>query len=63
MELSKLEQEKIALTKQYEKILQEINSYTFWKIVSDSGQLKELKDKKDAIEYRIKEIKKALENN
>lgn len=58
-----LEEEKIALTKQYETILQQINSYTFWQIASDSGRLKELKDKKDALEYRIKEIKKALENN
>lgn len=62
MNKQELEQEKIALTKQYEKLQQEINTYTIGKIAVDWWRLKELSDKKDAVEFRIREIKKILDS-
>lgn len=52
--LEKLEAEKIALTKQYEKLLVEINRY--W-------QDEKLIEKFEKTKNRINEIKKILDNN
>jgi hypothetical protein len=52
--LKELEEEKITLTKQYEKLMVEINRY--W-------QDKDLVNKFEKTEKRIKEIKQILDNN
>lgn len=61
MELSKLEQEKIALTKQYERLQEEIDYYWLGKIAEDAWPFKDLVRRRDAAKCRIEEIKKILD--
>lgn len=55
-----LEEEKIALTKQYEKLQEEINYYWLDKIAEDAWPFKELINRREACKRRIDEIKKLL---
>ena len=61
MDKQKLEQEKIALTKQYEKLHEEINYYWLDKIADDAWPFKELINRREACKRRIDEIKKILD--
>ena len=63
MELTELEQQKITLTKQLEKVQEEINYYGLDMIAHDAWPFKELITKIDSIKYQIEEIKKLLNNN
>lgn len=56
-----LEQQKIILTKQLEKVQEQINYYWLDKIAEDAWPLKELIIKRDSIKYQIEEIKKEIE--
>lgn len=55
-----LETEKIALTKQYEKLQEEINYYGLDQIAYDAWPFKELINRREACRRRIDEIKKLL---
>ena len=57
-----LEQLKITLTKQYEKIQEEINYYNLDDIAYWNDDFKELIAKRDRIKHKIEEVKKALDN-
>ena len=61
MDKQKLEQEKISLTKQYEKLQDEINYYWLDKIADDAWPFKELINRREACKRRIDEIKKILD--
>lgn len=63
MTKQELEEQKIVLTKEYEKILEKINRYSIWKIVEDSWPFKDLIRDRDRIVMKIEEIKKLLDNN
>lgn len=63
MTKQELEEQKIILTKEYEKILEKINMYSIWKIVEDSWPFKDLIRDRDRIILKIEEIKKLLDNN
>ena len=63
MTKQELEQQKIMLTKEYEKILEKINRYSIWKIVEDSWPFKDLIRDRDRIILKIEEIKKQLEKD
>lgn len=63
MELTQLEQQKITLTKQLEKVQEEINYYGLDMIAHDAWPFKELIIKRDSIKYQIEDIKKLLNNN
>lgn len=63
MELSQLEQKKIALTKELEKVQEEINYYGLDMIAHDAWPFKELIIKRDGIKYEIESIKKLLNSN
>lgn len=57
-----LESEKIALTKQYEKLQEEINYYWLDQIAYDAWPFKELINRREACKRRINEIKNMLDN-
>lgn len=61
-ELENLEQEKIALTKQYEELQKKIDYYGLDKIAEDAWPFKELINARDNVKYRIKGIKDKIEN-
>lgn len=56
-----LEAEKIALTKQYEQVQEEINYYNIDNLSFGAWPFKELIYKRDRILNRINEIKKILD--
>lgn len=59
--MNELEQEKIALTKQYEKLQEEIDYYWLDKIAQDAWPFKELVRRRDDVKFRIEKIKKILD--
>ena len=63
MEQNRLEEEKIALTKQYEKIQQKIDYYNLDEIANWNSDFKEMIYKRDRIRHKINEIKNILDNN
>lgn len=63
MELTQLEQQKINLTKELEKIQEEINYYNLDEIAYWNSDFKEMIAKRDRIRHKIEEIKKLLDNN
>lgn len=63
MDKQKLEQQKIMLTKEYEKVKEQIDYYWLEKIAFDSWPFKDLINKRDSIKFQIQEIKKILDNN
>lgn len=63
MELTQLEQQKISLTKELEKIQQEIDYYNLDEIANWNSDFKEMINKRDRIRIKIKEIKNILDNN
>lgn len=63
MELTQLEQKKIALTKELEKVQEQINYYGLDMIAHDAWPFKELILKRDSIKYEIENVKKLLDNN
>lgn len=62
LDKQKLEQEKITLTKQYEKLQQEINYYWLDQIAFDAWPFKELIRRREACVRRIQEIKNILDD-
>lgn len=56
-----LEQQKIALTKELEKVQQEINYYNLDQIKYWNEEFKEMINKRDRIKHKIEEIKKDLD--
>lgn len=63
MELTQLEQQKISLTKELEKIQEEIDYYNLDEIANWNSDFKEMINKRDRIRIKIKEIKNILDNN
>ena len=59
--MNELEQEKIALTKQYEKLQEEIDYYWLDKIAQDAWPFKELVRRRDDAKFRIEKIKGILD--
>ena len=57
-----LEAEKITLTKQYEKLQEEISYYWLDQIAYDAWPFKELINRREACKRRINEIKNMLDN-
>lgn len=62
-EPNELEQQKIALTKELEKVQEEINYYNLDEIAHGNSDFKEMINKRDRIRHKIQEIKALLENN
>lgn len=56
-----LEAEKIALTKQYEKLQEEIDYYWLDQIAQDAWPFKELVRRRDSVRLRIEKIKEILD--
>lgn len=63
MELTQLEQQKIGLTKELEKIQAEIDYYNLDQIKHGNEEFKEMIARRDRIRHKIQEIKQLLENN
>ena len=61
--MKELEEQKIMLTKELERVNEEINYYGLDKISEGNGEFKKLLAKRDNIERKIKEIKGVLDNN
>ena len=61
--MNELEQQKIALTKELEKVQEEINYYNLDEIANGNSDFKEMINKRDRIRHKIQEIKALLENN
>ena len=61
--MKELEEQKIMLTKEWEKVRDEIDYYGLDRIWEWSGEFKNLLLKRDKIERKIKEIKEILDNN
>ena len=60
-EPNELEQKKIALTKEFEKVQQEIDYYNLDEIAHGNEEFKEMINKRDRIRHKIEEIKKDME--
>ena len=60
-EPNELEQQKIALTKELEKVQQEIDYYNLDEIAHGNEEFKEMINKRDRIRHKIEEIKKDME--
>lgn len=60
-EPNELEQQKIALTKEFEKVQQEIDYYNLDEIAHGNEEFKEMINKRDRIRHKIEEIKKEME--
>lgn len=60
-ELNELEQQKIALTKELEKVQEEINYYNLDQIKYWNDDFKEMINKRDRIRHKIEELKKEIE--
>lgn len=56
-----LEEQKIMLTKELEKIQEKISYYWLDKIAEDAWPFKDLLLKRDSIKYQIEELKKEIE--
>lgn len=63
MELTQLEQQKISLTKELEKVQAEIDYYNLDQIKHGNEEFKEMIARRDRIRHKIQEIKNLLENN
>lgn len=63
MELTQLEQQKISLTKELERVQAEIDYYNLDKIKYGNDEFKEMIARRDRIRHKIQEIKQLLENN
>lgn len=63
MELTQLEQQKISLTKELEKVQAEIDYYNLDQIKHGNEEFKEMIARRDRIRHKIQEIKTLLENN
>lgn len=61
MELTQLEQQKINLTKELERVQADIDYYNLDQIASGNEEFKELINKRDRIRHKIEEVKKELE--
>ena len=59
--MEKLEEQKIMLTKELEKVQEEINYYNLDEIAYWNSDFKELINKRDRIRHKIEEIKKEME--
>ena len=62
-ELKQLEQQKISLTKELEKVQEQINYYNLDQIKYGNDEFKDMINKRDRIRHKIEEIKKLLDNN
>ena len=60
-EPNELEQQKIALTKELERVQQEINYYNLDQIKYWNEEFKELINKRDRTRHKIEELKKEME--
>lgn len=60
-EPNELEQKKIALTKELEKVQQEINYYNLDQLAYGNDEFKEMINKRDRIRHKIEEVKKEME--
>ena len=56
-ELTNLEQQKISLTKELEKVQEEINYYNLDQIAYGNDEFKEMINRRDRIRHKIEEIK------
>ena len=56
-----LEEQKIMLTKELEKVQEQINYYWLDQIANDAWPFKDLILKRDSIKYQIEDIKKEIE--
>lgn len=56
-----LEEQKIMLTKELEKVQQEINYYNLEQIKYGNDEFKDMINKRDRIRHKIEEIKKEME--
>ena len=61
MELTQLEQQKVSLTKELEKIQEEINYYNLDQIAYGNDEFKEMINRRDRIRHKIEEIKREVE--
>ena len=61
MELTQLEQQKISLTKELEKIQDEINYYNLDQIAYGNDEFKEMINRRDRVRHKIEEIKREVE--
>lgn len=59
--MNELEQQKIALTKELEKVQQEINYYNLDQIKYGNEEFKEMINRRDRIRHKIEELKKEIE--
>lgn len=59
--MNELEQQKIALTKELEKVQEEINYYNLDEIAHWNSDFKAMINKRDRIKHKIQEIKKLLD--
>ena len=60
-EPNELEQQKIALTKELEKVQEEINYYNLDQIKYWNDDFKDMINKRDRIRHKIEELKKEIE--
>lgn len=60
-ELTNLEQQKISLTKELEKVQDEINYYNLDQIAYGNDEFKEMINRRDRIRHKIEEIKIQIE--
>ena len=58
--MNELEQQKIALTKELEKVQEEINYYNLDQIAHGNEEFKDMINKRDRIRHKIEEIKKEI---
>lgn len=63
MELTQLEQQKISLTKELEKVQEKINYYNLDKIKYGNDEFKEMINRRDRIRHKIDEVKKEIEKS
>lgn len=61
MELTQLEQQKISLTKELERIQEEINYYNLDQIAYGNDEFKDMINRRDRIRHKIEELKKEIE--
>lgn len=59
--MNELEQQKIALTKELEKVQEEINYYNLDQIKYWNDDFKDMINKRDRIRHKIEELKKEIE--
>lgn len=61
--MNELEQQKIALTKELEKVQEEINYYNLDQLANGNEEFKEMINKRDRIRLRIEEIKREIDKS